>query len=96
MIKYNLQVQAFRRKHLAGSGITEAVVLAVLTASIGFINKFLRIDMNESLEILFRECEGGGDYENLCQCVFLCLLADRTPSRADRDDWAGRGRNGEW
>lgn len=28
---------------------------------------FLRIDMTESLEILFRECEGGGDYDNLCQ-----------------------------
>ncbi|KAM0790842.1 hypothetical protein ACM66B_004686 [Microbotryomycetes sp. NB124-2] len=67
VIKYNLQVQAFRRKHLAAYGISEAVTLAVLTASIGFINKFLRIDMNEALDILFRECEGGGDYENLCQ-----------------------------
>ncbi|KAK4050841.1 glycerol ethanol, ferric requiring protein [Microbotryomycetes sp. JL201] len=67
VIKYNLQVQAFRRKHLAVYGISEAVTLAVLTASIGFINKFLRIDMNEALDILFRECEGGGDYENLCQ-----------------------------
>ena len=67
VIKYNLQVQAFRRKHLAKSGVTEAVCLAVLTASIGFLNKFLRIDMNESLDVLFRECEGGGDYENLCQ-----------------------------
>ncbi|GAA5876173.1 hypothetical protein JCM1840_007058 [Sporobolomyces johnsonii] len=67
VIKYNLQVAAFRRKHLASNAISEAVVLAVLTASIGFTNKFLRIDMNESLDILFRECEGGGDYENLCQ-----------------------------
>lgn len=67
VIKYNLQVQAFRRKHLGSSGISEAVCLAVLTASVGYINKFLRIDMNESLDILFRECEGGGDYENLCQ-----------------------------
>ncbi|KAK4050731.1 glycerol ethanol, ferric requiring protein [Microbotryomycetes sp. JL221] len=67
VIKYNLQVQAFRRKHLINHGIIEAVCLAVLTASIGFLNKFLRIDMNESLDILFRECEGGGDYENLCQ-----------------------------
>jgi chloride channel 3/4/5 len=69
VIKYNLQVQAFRRKHLGSSGISEAVVLAILTASIGYLNMFLRIDMNESLDILFRECEGGGDYENLCQYV---------------------------
>lgn len=32
---------------------------------------FLKIDMNESLDILFRECEGGGDYENLCQYVLF-------------------------
>lgn len=67
VIKYNLQVQSFRRKHLAAHGVSEAVILATLTALIGYFNKFLRIDMTESLEILFRECEGGGDYDNLCQ-----------------------------
>lgn len=67
VIKYNLQVQAFRRSNLAAYGVSEAVVLATLTAFIGYWNKFLRIDMTESLEILFRECEGGGDYDNLCQ-----------------------------
>ncbi|GAA5897340.1 chloride channel protein [Sporobolomyces salmoneus] len=67
VIKYNLQVAAFRRKHLGSSAISEAVILATLTASVGFLNKFLRIDMNEMLDVLFRECEGGGDYENLCQ-----------------------------
>lgn len=80
VIKYNLQVAAFRRKHLGSSAISEAVILATLTASVGFVNKFLRIDMNEMLDILFRECEGGGDYENLCQYVTspspfsLCFL----------------------
>lgn len=67
VIKYNLQVQAFRRNNLAAYGVSEAVVLAVLTASVGYWNKFLQIDMTESLEILFKECEGGGDYDNLCQ-----------------------------
>ncbi|SGY60701.1 BQ5605_C007g04470 [Microbotryum silenes-dioicae] len=66
VIKHNLQVAAFRKKHLVNHGISEAVFLAVLTAAVGFTNMFLRIDMNESLDILFRECEGG-DYENLCQ-----------------------------
>ena len=33
----------------------------------GYFNKFLRIDMTESLSILFRECDNGGDYDNLCQ-----------------------------
>jgi chloride channel 3/4/5 len=47
----------------------EAVILATLTAMIGFFNRFLRLDMTESLYVLFRECEGGGDYAGLCQCV---------------------------
>lgn len=67
VIKYNLQVQSFRRNYLAKHGVSEAVILACLTAFIGYANKFLRIDMTETLEILFRECEGGGDYDNLCQ-----------------------------
>lgn len=70
VIKYNLQVQSFRRKHLAKHGVAEAMILAGLTAVIGYHNRFLRIDMTESLDILFRECEGkGGDYDNLCQYV---------------------------
>ncbi|PWN48744.1 hypothetical protein IE53DRAFT_333168, partial [Violaceomyces palustris] len=67
VIKYNLQVQSFRRNNLTKYGVQEAVILACLTAFVGYFNKFLRIDMTESLEILFRECEGGGDYDNLCQ-----------------------------
>lgn len=67
VIKFNLQVAAFRRKHLAAYGIHEAVFLAVLSAIIGYLNRFLRIDMTEGLEILFKECEGGGDYDGLCQ-----------------------------
>ncbi len=67
VIKYNLQVQSFRRNHLASHGVSEVVVLALITAAVSYFNKFLRIDMSASLEILFRECEGGGDYDNLCQ-----------------------------
>jgi H+/Cl- antiporter ClcA len=67
VMKFNLQVAAFRRKHLGAHGIYEAVFLAVLTALIGYLNRFLRMDMTESLEVLFRECEGGGNYFGLCQ-----------------------------
>jgi chloride channel 3/4/5 len=69
VVKYNLQVASFRRKHLSGHGITEAVILSAATALVSYFNKFLRIDMTESMAILFKECEGGGDYDNLCQCV---------------------------
>ncbi|KZS98475.1 Cl-channel protein [Sistotremastrum niveocremeum HHB9708] len=67
VIRLHMQVMAFRRKYLANQGVTEAVVLATLTAFFGYFNRFLRIDMTESLAILFRECEDGGDYDNLCQ-----------------------------
>ncbi|CDZ97087.1 voltage-gated chloride channel [Phaffia rhodozyma] len=67
VVKYNLQMAAFRRKHLLNHGIAEAVTLAAITALVGYMNKFLRIDMTESMSILFKECEGGGDYDNLCQ-----------------------------
>ncbi|KAH7108024.1 chloride channel [Auriculariales sp. MPI-PUGE-AT-0066] len=81
VIKFNIQVAAFRRKYLSEHGVMEVVALAGVTALLGYFNLFLRIDMTESLAILFRECEGGGDYENLCQTwaqwrmVNLLLLA---------------------
>ncbi|KZT10858.1 uncharacterized protein LAESUDRAFT_721246 [Laetiporus sulphureus 93-53] len=67
MVKFNLQVAAFRRKHLANYPVAEAVTLATITAMVGYFNRFIRIDMTESMSILFRECEGGGDYDNICQ-----------------------------
>lgn len=70
-----MQVASFRRKHLGKHGVTEAVTLATITAMIGYFNRFLRIDMTESMSILFRECEDGGDFENLCQCAQSVLLA---------------------
>lgn len=67
-----MQVAAFRRNHLANHGVAEAFTLAVITAIVGYSNRFLRIDMTESMAILFRECDGGGDYDNLCQYVRYC------------------------
>lgn len=67
MIKLNMQVQAFRRKHLANHGVAEAVILAVLTAMVGYFNRFIRIDMTESMAILFRECDPVGDVGEICQ-----------------------------
>ncbi|KAL4260193.1 Chloride channel protein [Pleurotus pulmonarius] len=65
VVKFNLQVAAFRRSYLANHGVAEAVTLASLTAMIGYFNRFLRTDMTESLSILFRECDNLND--NLCQ-----------------------------
>lgn len=67
VIKWNLRVQAFRKKYLAKYAVMEATLLALGTAIIAYPNAFLRIDMTESMEILFLECEGGEDYAGLCE-----------------------------
>ncbi|EKM54714.1 uncharacterized protein PHACADRAFT_197144 [Phanerochaete carnosa HHB-10118-sp] len=67
MVKFNMQWAAFRKKHLVNYPVVEAATLATLTGVIAYWNRFLRIDMTEGMSILFRECEGGGDYDHLCQ-----------------------------
>lgn len=66
VIKWNLRAQSFRKKYLSKYAILEATLLAAGTAIIAYPNVFLRIDMTESMEILFLECEGGEDYQGLC------------------------------
>jgi len=67
VIKWHLRVQSFRKKYLSNYPILEAVILSGVTAVVCFPNMFLRIDMTESMEILFRECEGDYDYNGLCE-----------------------------
>lgn len=69
VIKYNLLVAKFRKNVLKDFPITEAAVLAFVTALIAYPNVFLRIDMTEIMGILFRECEGAGseNYYGLCE-----------------------------
>lgn len=67
VIKWNLRVQSFRKKYLAKYAVLEATLLALGTAIIAYPNAFLRIDMTESMEILFLECEGAEDYAGLCE-----------------------------
>ncbi|KAL3419752.1 chloride channel protein [Phlyctema vagabunda] len=66
VMKWNLRAQAFRKKYLTKYALLEATLLATATAVICYPNMFLRIDMTESMEILFKECEGGEDYNGLC------------------------------
>ncbi|KAI8391763.1 chloride channel [Radiomyces spectabilis] len=69
VIKFNLMVAQFRKKVLKDYPITEAAVLAFITALVAYPNVFLRIDMTEIMGILFRECEGaeGENYHGICQ-----------------------------
>ncbi|KAJ3996350.1 Cl-channel protein [Lentinula boryana] len=78
VVKFNLQVAAFRRKYLQSHAVAEAVILAVVTAMIGYFNRFLRIDMTESMAILFRECDAstGGGTGDICQASIQWRLAN--------------------
>ncbi|KAL1839801.1 hypothetical protein VTJ49DRAFT_1175 [Mycothermus thermophilus] len=66
VMKWNLRAQAFRKKYLGQYAILEATFLALATAIVCYPNAFLRIDMTESMKVLFRECEGAEDYHGLC------------------------------
>ncbi|KAL2865701.1 chloride channel protein [Aspergillus lucknowensis] len=70
VIKWNLRVQAFRKKYLSQHAVFESVVLAGITAVICFPNMFLKINMTEMMEILFQECEGEHDYRGLCESKY--------------------------
>ncbi|CBF86577.1 hypothetical protein AN2308.2 [Aspergillus nidulans FGSC A4] len=70
VIKWNLRVQAFRKKYLSQHAVVESVILAVVTAVICFPNMFLKINMTEMMEILFQECEGEHDYHGLCESKY--------------------------
>ncbi|KAL6861134.1 chloride channel [Trichoderma novae-zelandiae] len=66
VMKWNLRAQAFRKKYLTKYAVLEATLLAAGTAIVAYPNAFLRIDMTESMEILFLECEGAENYHGLC------------------------------
>jgi len=76
-IKWNLRAQAFRKRYLSKYQVQEATVLAALTAIVCYFNRFLRIDMTESMEILFHECEPNKEYGGLCEYVSLDIEASQ-------------------
>ena len=76
VIKWNLRAQAFRKKYLASYPVTEAVVLAGLTALLCYPNMFLRINMTQMMEVLFQECgdDERTNYGGICESVSMFRL----------------------
>lgn len=77
--KWNLRAQGFRKKYLAKYAIQEVVTLAFFTSVICYFNVFLKLDMTESMQLLFRECGNGHEDHILCDSsrrthVVLSLL----------------------
>ena len=66
VIKWNLRAQAFRKKYLGEWPVGEVVVLSFVTAVVCYWNAWLRIDMTEMMERLFKQCEGVEDYNGIC------------------------------
>lgn len=60
--KWNVHFVSFRRKYLSAWPLYEVFFLALITALISYFNEFLKLDMTESMEVLFHECvqEDGG------------------------------------
>ncbi|QSL64246.1 hypothetical protein MERGE_000402 [Pneumocystis wakefieldiae] len=67
VIKWNLRFQAFRRHYLSSFAVSEATIFAIITAILSYSNAFLKIDMTESMKILFRECSDDLDYDGICK-----------------------------
>ncbi|KAF9355441.1 hypothetical protein BGX26_006516 [Mortierella sp. AD094] len=66
-IRMNLRVAAFRKTSwLRLIPIYEVFAVCLLTASVGYLNIFTRVQSPELLANLFRECDGGANYHGLC------------------------------
>ncbi|ODQ82009.1 hypothetical protein BABINDRAFT_170572 [Babjeviella inositovora NRRL Y-12698] len=60
--RFNIYVVSFRKRYLASFAIREVVLLTSLTAMFCYFNEFLRLDMTESMQILFHECNANWDH----------------------------------
>ncbi|KAG0213502.1 hypothetical protein BGX33_002867 [Mortierella sp. NVP41] len=67
-IRMNLRLAAFRKTSwLRVFPIYEVFAVCLLTAVVGYLNIFTRVQSPELLSNLFRECDGGaGNYHGLC------------------------------
>lgn len=67
VVKYNLRITALRKKFWGAQHfLLEAAFLALLTALISYFNPYLKMDMTKSMQVLFHECEHGGELHASC------------------------------
>lgn len=80
IIKYNLKIQAWRKKYLTSYPMQEVLLITIITAMICYFNQFLIVDMTKSMEILFHECSHKWEHESCdpnksTQIAFALILA---------------------
>lgn len=60
--KINIKVVSFRKRYLQNFALREVFILTLLTGIICYFNEFLRLDMTESMQILFHECDSSFEH----------------------------------
>lgn len=55
--KFNIKAVSFRKTYLQKHAIKEVLLLTLITAMISYFNEYLRMDMTEGMQILFKGCD---------------------------------------
>ena len=74
--RWNIRYVHFRKQYLKKWPVQEVAILALVTAFISYFNEFLKLDMTESMGVLFHECS-----KNDNSSIFahrLCQLDENT------------------
>ncbi|AQZ18673.1 GEF1 (YJR040W) [Zygosaccharomyces parabailii] len=74
--KWNINYVHFRKVYLSKWPVQEVVILAFITALISYTNEFLKLDMTESMGILFHECQSNDKTSSFTHR--LCQLDENT------------------
>lgn len=78
MKKMNIFWVNFRNLYFSKNLQLEIFVLTVLTFLLSYFNSFLKLDMTESMKVLFHECSISNDQENSIWDHDLCKVTNET------------------
>ncbi|QLG71322.1 hypothetical protein HG535_0B03610 [Zygotorulaspora mrakii] len=74
--KWNIHYVQFRKRYLSKWPVQEVIILTFLTALVSYFNEFLKLDMTESMGILFHECKTNDNTSTFTHR--LCELDENT------------------
>ncbi|QLQ82584.1 hypothetical protein HG537_0H03470 [Torulaspora globosa] len=74
--KWNINYVHFRKTYLSKWPVQEVLILVIITSSISYFNEFLKLDMTESMGILFHECQTNDNSSAFAHR--LCQLDENT------------------
>lgn len=74
--RWNIKYVQFRKRYLASWPVQEILILAGITGLVSYFNEFLKLDMTESMGILFHECQSNDNSDAFTHR--LCKLDENT------------------